>query len=262
MITKDTNVLNKEFLIMLKLKDQFVAGLCLAATTLLLGSTLAAEDPTAFVVGEIAKMKVGPHDWPQWGGSASRNNTPDGKNIPISWNVDTGENILWSMPLGSETYGNAVVANGKVYVGTNNGNGYIKRYPSTVDLGCFICFAEKDGKFLWQHSSEKLSTGRVNDWPDQGICASPYVDGDRAWYVSSRGVVVCLDTEGFHDGENDSPFVEEKITDKDEADVVWELDMMKELKVSQHNMCSCSITGVGDLLFVNTANGVDEGHFT
>ncbi len=246
---------------MLKLKDQFVAGLCLAATTIWLGGSLPAEDPTAFVVSAISKMKVGPRDWPQWGGSTSRNNTPDGKNIPISWNVDTGDNIRWSMPLGSETYGNAVVANGKVYVGTNNGNGYIKRYPSTVDLGCFICFDEKDGKFLWQHSSEKLSTGRVNDWPDQGICSSPFVDGDRAWYVSSRGVVVCLDTEGFHDGENDSPYVGEKVTDKDEADVVWELDMMKELKVFQHNMCSCSITGVGDLLFVNTANGVDEGHF-
>lgn len=118
---------------MLKLKDQFVAGLCLAASTIWLGSSLAAEDPTAFVVSEISKMKVGANDWPQWGGSTSRNNTPDGKNIPINWNVDTGENILWSMPLGSETYGNAVVANGKVYVGTNNGNGYISaiQVPST-----------------------------------------------------------------------------------------------------------------------------------
>lgn len=137
-----------------------------------------------------------------------------------------------------------MIANGKVYVGTNNGNGYIKRYPSSVDLGCFICFDEKDGKFLWQHSSEKLSTGRVHDWPNQGICASPFVDGERLWYVSSRGCVICLDTEGFRDGENDSPYVEEKVTDETEADVVWELDMMKELSVSQHNMCSCSITSV------------------
>ncbi len=246
---------------MLKLKDHFVTGVYLAATAMLFGTAIAGEDPTAFLSKQISGMKVGKHDWPQWGGSTSRNNTPDAKNIPIKWDVETGENIRWSMPLGSETYGNPVIANGKVYVGTNNGNGYVKRYPSAVDLGCFICFDEKDGKFLWQHSSEKLSTGRVNDWPNQGICASPFVDGDRLWYVSSRGVVVCLDTEGFHDGENDSPFVEEKVTDKDEADVVWELDMMKDLKVSQHNMCSCSVTCVGDLLFVNTANGVDEGHF-
>jgi hypothetical protein len=36
--------------------------------------------------------------------------------------------------------------------------------------------------------------------------------------------------------------------------------MMKQLGVSQHNMCSCSVTAAGDLLFVNTSNGVDEGH--
>ena len=247
---------------MLKLKDHFISGMCLTAAAVLCGTLIAGEDPTAFLSKQIAGMKVGKNDWPQWGGSTSRNNTPDAKNIPIKWDIETGENIRWSMPLGSETYGNPVIANGKVYVGTNNGNGYIERYASSVDLGCLICFDEKDGKFLWQHSSEKLPTGRVHDWPNQGICASPFVDGDRLWYVSSRGCVVCLDTEGFHDGENDSPYVEEKITDKAEADVVWELDMMKELSVSQHNMCSCSITSVGDLLFVNTGNGVDEGHFT
>lgn len=131
-------------------------------------------------------MEVGRKDWPQWGGSYGRNNTPEGKNIPIKWNVETGENILWSMPLGSETYGNPVVANGKVYIGTNNGNGYIKRYPSSVDLGCLVCFDEKSGQFLWQHSNEKLPTGRVHDWPHQGICCSPYVDGERVVCDESR----------------------------------------------------------------------------
>ncbi len=84
------------------------------------------------------------------------------------------KNILWSSPLGSQTYGNPVIANGKVYVGTNNHHIYLKRYPKTVDLGCLICFDEKDGKFLWQHSSEKLPTGRVHDWPDQGICCATF----------------------------------------------------------------------------------------
>jgi outer membrane protein assembly factor BamB len=35
---------------------------------------------------------------------------------------------------------------------------------------------------------------------------------------------------------------------------------MKELGSSQHNMCSCSVTTLGDILFVNTSNGVDESH--
>ena len=78
-----------------------------------------------------------------------------------------------------------------------------------VDLGCLICFNEADGKFLWQHSSEKLPTGRVHDWPLQGIISVPCVQEDRMWFVTNRGEVVCLDTEGFRDGENDGPFRDE-----------------------------------------------------
>ena len=125
---------------------------------------------------------------------------------------------------------------------------------------CLLCFDVKDGKFLWQHSSEKLPTGRVHDWPLQGICSTPLVEGNRLWFVTSRGEVRCLDTEGFHDGKNDGPFTKEDNENKDEADVVWVLDMMKELGVSQHNMADCSVTSAGDVLFVCTSNGVDEAH--
>ena len=301
---------------------------------------------------------VGPHDWGQWGGSSVRNNTPSGTNIPTEWEVgtfdkdgkwekDTSKNIKWVGQLGSQSYGNPVVANGQVYVGTNNGAGHLKRYPASVDLGVLLCFSEKDGTFLWQHSNEKLPTGRVHDWPLQGVCAAPLVEGDRLWYVTNRGELVCLDAKGFHDNQDNGPVTKEparlfdvmknddaakdklggilaglkagKITadladsfkaaglelpadakpmadganfklsftpasgvprevtlqvqgprltrykllntdDKDEADVIWRLNMMKELGVSQHNMCSCSVTAAGDMLFVNTSNGVDEGH--
>ena len=156
-------------------------------------------------------------DWPQWGGTRLKNNAPNVKNLPIEWNIGkfdrrTGEwdnskalNIRWWSPLGSQTYGNPVVADGRVFVGTNNGAGHLKRYPSKVDLGCLLAFDEKTGDFLWQHSSEKLITGRVHDWPLQGICCAPLVEGDRLWFVTSRGEVRCLDTKGFHDDEDDGP---------------------------------------------------------
>ncbi|HEY1066518.1 MAG TPA: PQQ-binding-like beta-propeller repeat protein, partial [Pirellulales bacterium] len=198
----------------------------------------------------------------QWGGSPLRNNAPEAKEdeVPLEWDVESGENIRWRSLLGSQTYGNPVVANGQVYVGTNNGAGWLSRYKADVDLGVLLAFDEKDGKFLWQHSSEKLPTGRVHDWPLQGICASTIVEGDRVWFVTSRGEVRCLDSKGFHDGENDGPYKDEKFTATDEADVIWVYDMMQELGVSQHNMCSCSMTAIGDVLFVCTSNGVDESH--
>ncbi|HID21532.1 MAG TPA: serine/threonine protein kinase, partial [Planctomycetaceae bacterium] len=183
-----------------------------------------------------------------------------GVDIPVEWDVESKKNILWTARLGSQSYGNPVVANGKVYVGTNNAAGYLKRFPDSVDLGCLLCFDADTGKFLRQHSSPKLPTGRVHDWPLQGICDAPYVDGDRLWFVTSRGEVRCLDTEGFYDGENDGPYTAEDNENRDEADVVWVLDMMGALGVSQHNMAACSVTAAGGVLFVNTSNGVDESH--
>jgi outer membrane protein assembly factor BamB len=211
-------------------------------------------------------------EWNQWGGSPARNNTPEGENIPTQWQVGefdhrTGEwdsseaqNIKWVAKLGSQTYGNPVVADGKVFVGTNNSGGWLKRYPADVDLGVLLAFDVKDGKFLWQHSSEKLPTGRVHDWPLQGICSTALVEADRLWFITSRGEVCCLDTNGFRDDENDGTHKEEEVVAEDEADVVWVFDMMKELGVEQHNMASCSLTSAGDLLFVCTSNGVDFEH--
>jgi len=241
-------------------------------------------DGTA-VAANAAKEAIPNIDWTQWGGTSERNNTPIGHDIPTEWEVGdfdsrTGEwdssgakNIKWVARLGSQSYGNPVVGNGKIFVGTNNSGGWLKRYPADVDLGVLLAFDVKDGKFLWQHSSEKLPTGRVHDWPLQGICSAAYVEGDRLWFVTSRGEVRCLDTEGFHDGENDGEVQNEEelikaqattakqpYDMKEEADVVWIYDMMKELGVEQHNMASCSLTAHGDLLFVCTSNGVDFEH--
>ena len=84
---------------------------CTALAGLLLCSGFhtvrAEEDPTALLLQELEGRKVGKHDWPQWGGWTHKNNTPEATGIPTEWNVKSGENVLWSAPLGSQTYGNA-----------------------------------------------------------------------------------------------------------------------------------------------------------
>jgi outer membrane protein assembly factor BamB len=194
-----------------------------------------------------------------WGGTPQRNmvNTAE-KDIPAAWDIETGKNVQWVAQLGSQTYGNPVVSGGKVFVGTNN---QASRQPKARgDKGVLMCFSEKDGTFLWQMSHDKLAAGRVNDWPQQGICSSPCVEGNRVYYVSNRCEVVCADTGGFRDGKNDGPFTTETLTDKIDGDLVWKLDMIKELGVFPHNMSSSSPAIDGDLVFVVTSNGVDEGH--
>ena len=190
------------------------------------------------------KKQANTHDWPLYGGSLQRNfvNTRE-RNIPDKWDPDNNTNIRWSVDVGTKAYGGPVIAGGKVFIGTNNGN---PRDPKIQgDKGIIMCFAEKDGKFLWQAVHDKLAAGRRNDWPEEGIVSTPAVEGDRLYYVSNRCELCCADVNG--DG-------------KGHARWYWKLDMIGKLGVFPHNLSICSPLVVGDLVFAVTANGVDESH--
>jgi outer membrane protein assembly factor BamB len=123
-----------------------------------------------------------------------------------------------------------------------------------------MAFREADGEFLWQSTHEKLASGRVNDWPFQGVASSPLVEGDRVYYVSNRAELMCLDTEGFRDKENDGDVKDEKFTSEKDADIVWKFDMIEEVGAFPHNLANSSPVAHGDLVFVSTSNGQDESH--
>lgn len=203
--------------------------------------------------------RVEGRSWPLWGGSVQRNlvNLVE-KDVPIKWSNRKGkeQNIKWSVPLGSMAYGGPVIAGGKIFIGTNNERPRNKAIRG--DKGILMCFRESDGQFLWQAVHDKLPAGRVNDWPYEGICSSPVVQGNRLYYVSNRCELVCADTEGMANGNQGVQ--DEKYRGPTDVDVIWRLDMIKELGVFPHNLATCSPLIVGDVIFVITSNGVDEGH--
>jgi len=209
-----------------------------------------------FVLTEMGVLPLVSQDWPMWGGTAQRNMISAMKNLPESWDVENGKNIKWKATIGSISYGNPVVADGKIFLGTNNAN---PRNPEiTEDKGVLMCFRESDGSFLWQAVTDKLESGWENDWPEVGICSSPAVEGKKLYYVSNRGELICLDTEGFMDGKNDGPFQNETYKGQSDADIIWKLDMIKELGVFQLYMANSSPIIWEDLVFLGTSNGRDS----
>ncbi len=204
--------------------------------------------------------KDGSRDWPLYGGSVQRNLVNlNEKGLPTSWSVKEGaeKNVKWSIPLGSKAYGGPIVAGGKIWIGTNND---VPRDPEVKgDKGILMCFRESDGKFLWQAVHDKLLAGRVQDWPKEGICSSPFIEGNKMYYVSNRCEVIAATTEGLGGGKNEG-VQDEKYKGPHDADILWRLDMIKGLNVFPHNLAVCSPLVVGDTLFVITSNGVDEGH--
>lgn len=204
-------------------------------------------------------------DWTMYGGTPSRNLVNlVAKGLPVEWDVDAKKNIKWVVDLGSKAYGGPVVAGGRVIVGTNNelprdkawiklqpvldGMGQPKldkqgkaiMAPAPVDLGVVMCFDEATGNFQWQSVFEKLPGGQVIDWPREGICSTPHIEGDRMYFVSNRCEVVCADIK----------------TGKSH----WKLDMIGKLGVFPHNISDCSPLLVGDHLWVVTSNGVNKDH--
>jgi len=182
-------------------------------------------------------------DHSMFGGTPGRNMVSDEKNPPTQWDVQKGINIKWTADLGSKSYAGPTVADGAVYVGTNN---EAQRDPKEIgDRGVLMAFKEADGTFLWQKVHAKLPTGRVNDWPGEGICSTPLWENGKLYYASNRCEMVCLDVSA---GGGPQP------------KEVWNVDMMKTLGVFPHNMTSGSPCTYEDLVYMVTANGVDDTH--
>ena len=207
-------------------------------------------------------------DHPQWGRDFSRNMVSDERNLPDSIDPATGKNLKWKAPLGSETHSTPVVARGKVLIGTNNEEPRDPRRQG--DRSVLMCLDEKDGHLLWQLVVPKLTNSIYWDWPKAGICSPATVEGHRAYLVSNRGEVLCLDLNGLANG-NDGPFVDEArhavpvgdtpiaLTNTD-ADIIWAFDIIKECGIRQHDQAYGSVLIDGPFLYVNTSNGVDDSH--
>jgi outer membrane protein assembly factor BamB len=159
-------------------------------------------------------------------------------NPPIDWDLKTGRNILWSVELGSDSYGRPVVAGNTVYVGTDNA-----RYMNPAmkeDCGVLMAFRLTDGAFLWQDAAPRVERG-LRDFLLPSTTSAPYVEGTRLYYVTAQCQLRCLETQGG-------------------PRMVWELDMCASLGVFPHEASNSEVLTIGDLLMVCTSNGQNEGH--
>ena len=80
----------------------------------------------------VAASDPGSGDWPMWGGTPDRNMVSNMKGLPLEWDIKTKKNVKWVADLGSQSYGNPVVAGGMVFVDSGYG-GFVGR-PGNVLL--------------------------------------------------------------------------------------------------------------------------------
>ncbi len=229
--------------------------------------SLAANDPTLryeaeWALNRIAGIESGESvvspfgpvapDEPQLQPTAAQTGNP-----PVDWDPTTGRNIVWSVPLGNDTFGRPVVAGDAVYVGTDNARHLNPAFQE--ECGVLMAFRATDGTFLWQDVAPRVKRG-LREFLLPSTTSAPYVAGNRLYYVTAECQLRCLDTQGFRDGENNSPYREEVFQNNAAADIIWELDLCARLGVFPHEASNSEVLPVGDLLIVATSNGQNEGH--
>lgn len=261
-----------------------ILTVCVAA--LVLPSALVAATPTpaasTMTFSAVALTTVASDtEWTQWGRTPNRNMAGTARNLPSSFNpgeiaedesVDmaTTENVQWVAKLGSQTYGNPTILNGRIFIGTNNQGRGDARFKG--DYGVLKCLDAATGETLWNLTVPKLGSGKVGDWEFLGICSSPSVVDDRVYVITNRCEVIALDVNGLANGNQGTqdegqymsfrgiqplPPVELAPTD---ADIIWRYDMREELGIYPHNITSSSLLVVGDRIYASTSNGVTYNH--
>lgn len=208
------------------------------------------------------------HDQPQWGERWSRNMISEERGLAGSFDPKTSKNVSWVANLGTETHSTPVIAGGRVYIGTNNGEPRDPKHQG--DRGVLMCFDEQDGHLLWQLVVPKREEDPYFDWPKCGISSPVTVEGDRVYLVSNRGEVMCLDARGMANG-NDGPYREEGThmapagqppmsAGPLDADIIWLFDLTKGAGIWSHDAAHSSILIDGDYLYLNSGTGVDNTH--
>ena len=235
----------------------------------------------------VAPLSLDAADWSEWGGDGGRNMaSSEAVSLPIDFDPGTElgdshqadpattRDVKWSAQLGSFTYGNPVVADGRIFVGCNDALlDDDREYVIPTKGGLLVCLDEATGELLWRLPTPRYGTSDPDHGYDDlnlGLCASATVEGERLYVHTNRGEVLCLDAEGQRNG-NQGPYLKEALymtrgyrampLRATDADILWKYDMIRELPCQPHDASSGAPLVHGKFVYVPTCNGPDISHY-
>jgi outer membrane protein assembly factor BamB len=140
-------------------------------------------------------------DWPGWRGPTGQG-VSDEKDLPLTWNGQTRENILWKVRLPGQdgntkqdqNQSSPIVARGKVFVTASYWSAAVepaKTYPEHH----VVCYDAADGKQLWDAKVEP-GPWKLTDLRGGYTAPTPACDGERVYVVFGSAVIAAFDLDG------------------------------------------------------------------
>lgn len=139
------------------------------------------ELPPAGAASE-PKTSATESDWPRYQGPLGDCTTPE-----VGWNTKwpaDGPPILWKAELG-KGLGSFAVVGKRAYAAGNDG----------ADKDTLICLDLDTGKPVWKHTYAVPTKCHEMSIVPYGPASTPTVIGDKAWFISRDGHVLCLNAE-------------------------------------------------------------------
>ncbi len=148
-------------------------------------------------LGLFTLRVAGAENWPQFRGPKGDGVTTDTK-LPLSWNIKTGENILWSTELAGEGISSPILWGDRIFVLNVTKKTDPKSPPSNPEQ--FVAaYESKGGTLLWKTSvpfgpwKRRYDGGRVGG----GFAScTPATDGEQVYALFGSSVLAALDFQG------------------------------------------------------------------
>ncbi len=151
---------------------------------------LALEDPSEkeLYSPPVPNAKEMQREWPRFRGPGGLGISPF-RDIPRSFDVKTGKNILWKVPVTLPGEGSPVVWGKRIFLtGGNQKNREV------------YCFDADSGKLSWRKEVKPARKGPADKDREEAkilfAAATPVTDGKRVAAIFGTGDVVCLDPDG------------------------------------------------------------------
>jgi outer membrane protein assembly factor BamB len=111
------------------------------------------------------------------------------KNIPLDYDVASGKNILWKVPVPKKGFNSPVIWGNKLFLA--GGDNQVREV---------YCFDRNTGKILWSQPADKIqgsSAAMPKVSEDTGFSASSLsTDGNMVYAIFANGDVICFDMNG------------------------------------------------------------------
>ncbi|HUF23882.1 MAG TPA: PQQ-binding-like beta-propeller repeat protein [Vicinamibacterales bacterium] len=136
----------------------------------------------------IAAVSADTGEWPSFRGTDA-SGVSDGQDLPVSWNVATGENIRWTAPIPGLAHSSPIVSNGRVFVTS----AVSSRDDATFKPGLYgegtasedrsvhkwvvMAFDAKTGRAIWQQTAFEGAPREKRHIKSTYASATPATDG-------------------------------------------------------------------------------------